>query len=292
MTSIFKRTLSLMLTLTMALALSGCASGELEEENLALKQELSALMEENAALKTEISALEQQLAQWNQEAGLADFRAEYSPWEAGDGATVTVTAVPAAYQEGQQADLSIWLDGQEWEKMPFQWDGAAYTATVELAAADGYTFLCLLTGADGKTLEIVLDSPEMAALMYLESNLTAFLNIMVNDWTATGDSLRIHSGYAQVQLPQLVEASIADARLVLTLDGGEQSAAQSLTFTPGADEGSFENLLEGIAFPLPQMAEDSQLELTMEVTLSDGRTLTITGGSWYYTEGELLLAVG
>lgn len=291
MKKILTKTLAGLLAAGLILSLSACGRNDLEAENAALKQELSALMDENAALKEEIAALERQLAQWNQEAGLTDFGAEYTPWSDSTGATVTVTAVPAAYAEGQSADLVVWLSGEEVEKMPFQWNAGAYTATVELPAADGYTFLCILNHADGSVTEVVLDSPEMDALVYLESNLTAFLTIVVNDWTADTDTLNLHAGYAQVQLPRLVDVSIADASLVLTLNG-EEMERQALVFSPGADEGSFENLLEGVSFPLPEMTEDSQLDLVLEVTLSDGRQLNVSGGSWYYTGGELLMAVG
>lgn len=291
MKHIAKKALLVLFAGLLLITLPGCGSSELEAENQALKQELSALMEENTILKDEIAALERQLAQWNQEAGLTDFGAEYAAWSDSTGATITVTAVPAAYAEGQSADLVVWLGGTEAEKMPFQWDGSIYTATVELPAADGYTFLCVLTHADGSQTEVVLDSPEMDALVYLESNLTAFLTIMVNDWTTDADTLNLHSGYAQVQLPRLMEVSITDASLLLVLNGGE-AERQELTLSPGADEGSFESLLEGIRFALPEMTEDSQLDLLLEVMLSDGRQLSVSGGSWYYTGGELLMAVG
>lgn len=280
----------LLLTLSLALTLTACGNN-LEAENTALKQELSALMDENAVLKAEIAALERQLEQWNQEVGLTDFGAQYTPWADSAGASVTVTAVPAAYEEGQSADLVVWLQGEETEKMPFHWDGSAYTATVELPAADGYTFLCLLKHPDGRETQVVLDNPEMDPLVYLESNLTAFLTLFVSDWTAADGELRIHAGYAQAQLPRLVPVSIQETRLVLSLNG-QEAEAQTITLSPGADEGSFEHLLSGIRFPLPEMTGDSQLDLLLEVTLSDGRLLSVSGGSWFYTNGELLMAVG
>lgn len=275
------------LGITAALLFSGCASdrtAELEAENAALKQELSALMEENADLR-------QQLADLSLQSGLTDFYADCTPWSSSNGATVTVYVTPAAHSEGQTADLVVWLDGREVEKMPFQWDGSRYAATVELEAADGYTFLCALSSPDGVTNEIALDSPEMDALIYLESNLTAFVNLAVTDWVEADGVLTILSGYAQIQLPRLTDAVIAASDLVLTING-EELDRQSLVFSPAADEGSYENLLEDLPFSLPELEEDSQLDLTLEVTLTDGQHLTATGGSWYYMDSELLLAVG
>ncbi len=286
-----RKILLILAAVSLTLALSGCGNAELDAENEALKMELSALMEENARLKDEITALEQQLAQWNQESGLASYGAAYNAWESSEGASITITATPAEYTQGQRADLVIWLKGEEIEKLPFQWDGSCYTTTVVLPAADGYTFLCVLTDANGKETEIVLDGPEMDALVYLESNLTAFPNILVNDWTITDGTLNIHSGYAQIQLPRLVSVSIDQVRLVLTLDS-QPVESQELTLTPAADEGSYETLLEGLHFALPELAEENQLDLWMEVRLSDGRELSVIGGSWFYTDGELLMAVG
>lgn len=291
MKHILTKTLLLLLAAAMALSLTACGNG-LEAENAALKQELSALMEENALLKEQIEGLQLQLTALSREAGLADFGADYTAWADGAGASVTVTATPVLYTEGQAADLVVLLFGEEQEKMPFLWDGSRYTATVELPAADGYTFLCLLTEPDGSQQEIVLDSPEMDTLIYLESNLTAFVHIVVNDCFQEDGRLVLASGYAQVQLPRLSEGlSLADTALVLTLDGQEVERI-ALNFDQAADEDSFACLLDGLSFTQPDLEEDSQLDLLLEVTLSDGRKLSATGSSWYYADGELMMAVG
>ena len=40
------------------------------------------------------------------------------------------------------------------------------------------------------------------------------------------------------------------------------------------------------------MADDYQLDLCLEVTLSTGATMQTVGGSWYSNNNELLLVVG
>lgn len=284
--------LLLLLAAALVLSLSGCGNGELEAENLALREEIAGLQEENAVLMQEIDSLRQQLDQWNQETGLADFGASYQAWDSGDGAAVTVTATPAAYTEGQSADLVVWLNGVEVEKAPFRWDGSVYTATVELKAADGYTFLCFLHSPDGTSREIVLDSPEMDTLIFLESNLTAFLNLVVQDWIVENGTLILEAGYAYVQLPRISDTlSVRKARLVLNRNGQEH-LRQDLSLIPTADGTAWEQVLVGFGFSLPELETDDQLDLWLEAELSDGQQLTAPGGSWYYTGSELVLAVG
>lgn len=293
MKHITKCILLLLLAAALLVSLSGCGgNGELESENLLLQEEVARLMEENSILMQEIDRLQQQLDQWNQEAGLADFGASYQAWDTGDGATVTVTATPAAYTEGQSADLVVWLNGVEVEKAPFQWDGSVYTAQVELKAADGYTFLCALSYPDGTQREIVLDSPEMDALVFLESNLTAFLNLVVQDWIVENDTLILEAGYAYVQLPRLSDSlSVSSAQLVLNLNGQELTR-QSLSLVLTSDGTAWEQVLVGTGFSLPELGTDDQLDLWLEAELTDGQQLSTTGGSWFYTDGELVMAVG
>jgi hypothetical protein len=292
MKHLFKSLPLLLLAVALLVSLSGCGNAELEAENQALRQELSAVMEENALLREQIVSLQYQLDQWNQASGLSDFGAEFTAWDTGDGATVTVTATPVAYTEGQSADLVVWLNGVEVEKLPFHWDGSRYTAVAELKAADGYTFLCVLHFPDGTTQEIVLDSPEMDALVFLESNLTAFLNLVVQDWIVENDTLILEAGYAYVQLPR-VSSSLAITRAELRLNlNGQELQRQNLTLVPVADGSGWEQVLVGTAFPLPELAEEDQLDLWLEAELSDGQQLSVTGGSWFLTDGELIMAVG
>ena len=43
---------------------------------------------------------------------------------------------------------------------------------------------------------------------------------------------------------------------------------------------------------IPAMEDDQQLSLRLDVTLSNGQTLTDSNGTWTYIGGELLSAVG
>ena len=73
---------------------------------------------------------------------------------------------------------------------------------------------------------------------------------------------------------------------------GEAVEKQALDIPEGEGQGSYELVLSGISFPMPEMEDDYQLELILEVNLSDGQVLTASGGSWYYTGGEMIMVVG
>ena len=46
------------------------------------------------------------------------------------------------------------------------------------------------------------------------------------------------------------------------------------------------------SFAMPAAGDDFQLDLLLEITLSNGTTVTAEGGSWYSNNGELDLVVG
>ena len=261
---------------------------------------LAQLQQENAALQAQVNDLTNQLASMKQKASLETWTMDVIPWPGNTGANVTISAIPKAHVDGQSATISVQLNGLEAESVPCAWDGTAYTATVELHAADGYSYYCILTSLDGSQEQIALNTPENPtedSLIYLASYLNAYANMIVDGdgWKADKKKLTISSGYIQVQMPQLTMGSdsvtIEKAELVLKLSG-EETDRQSITLPKGEGEGSYEMAVTDLSFEMPKMADDHQLDLWLEVTLSDGQTLSTCGGSWYYSNGDLVLAVG
>ena len=61
---------------------------------------------------------------------------------------------------------------------------------------------------------------------------------------------------------------------------------------PQGEESALVMGVNGLEFAMPELEEGSQLELTLEVTLSDGQVLSHCGSSWYVFDGELIQAVG
>lgn len=269
-----------------ALLLTGCGS---TPDVSQLEADIEALQHQVDALSTRLDALEEN-------SGLLDWNLSAVPRDDGTGAEVTLTASPLAYHEGQSAVFTVRLAGQEAASVACQWDGSVFTASADLAAADGYSYYCTLISANGGKEQIPLNTPENPVydtLVYMETSLTAYCNMIVESWEDEGGKLNISSGYVQAQLPRISAGDLlfADAQLVLKLNGSPVEK-QPLDLPEGEGEGSYELVLTGVSFTMPELQDDYQLELVLEVALSDGQVLTASGGSWYYNAGEMFMVVG
>ena len=89
------------------------------------------------------------LAQVESEGNLQSWELTAGVWSSSNGATVTLTAQPRAYEKGQSASFVVRLEGKEVENISCNWDGTFYTASVDLEAADGYEYECVLFPAQG-----------------------------------------------------------------------------------------------------------------------------------------------
>lgn len=291
--NVFSTLMVIVMIAAMLVSFAGC-SNTADEESAARIAELE---QENAALQAKIAELTSEIDGMKQKAALQDWTLDATPWSDGNGATVTFAATPVKYVEGQKAALSVRMGELEAESTNCVWNGTSFVGSVELTAADGYSYYCILTSVDGTQDEIALNTPEDVtndALVYLGSNLNAYANLIVESWEANGTNLVINSGYVQVQMPRLTasgSASISKAALVLKLNN-EETSRMDLTIPEGEGEGSYELALENTALTLPAMEDDFQLDLYLDVTLSTGNAMQTLGGSWYSNNGELLLVVG
>ena len=295
--NIFSRLLLILMIAALMLLACGCgADTDASADDSAAR--IAALEQENAQLKAQIESLTTELGLVNQDAALQDWSLNADAWSDSNGATVTFTAAPVTYVEGMRAALSVRMGDLEAESTNCVWDGSAFTGSVELSAADGYSYYCILTSANGSQEEIELNSPANVTnemLVNLGSNLSTYANLVVEDWAATASALNIKSGYVQAQLPRLVynnaSSEISGAALVLKVNS-EEVGRQDITLEAGEGEGSFESAIGGLSFNMPAMESDDQLDLWLEITLSTGHTVSVSGGSWYSSSGELQLVVG
>lgn len=227
---------------------------------------------------------------------LTGWRMEADAWSSSNGATVTFTATPKSYTDGQSVVFTALLDEIVVDEAECTWDGTEFTASLDLEAADGYAYRCTITAAGGDTEVIPLSGPDNLiydSLVYMKNSLTAYCNLFVADWSENSGKLDITSGYVQVQLPQIQPKSSAvgyeSAQLVLSLNG-EQVEAQSITLPKGEGMGSYESALTSVSFQMPAMQDDYQLDLKLTVTLSDGQVISADGCSWYFNSGKLNMA--
>lgn len=295
--NLFSTALLMLMILSMLLMTTGCNSeANASADEAALR--IAELEAQNAELQAEIEVLTAEIDRMQQKAALQDWNLDVQAWADGNGATVTFTATPISYTDGQKAALSVRMGDLEAESTNCVWDGAAYTGSVELSAADGYSYYCILTNPDGSQSEVALNTPENITnetLVNLGSSLSAYANLVVEDWEASASALTIQSGYMQAQMPRLtfnnMTAKVNAAALVLKLNDAEVSR-HDVTLSDGEGEGSFEAAIENITFSMPAMEEDHQLDLWLEVTLNTGSTISAAGGSWYSSNGALQLVVG
>lgn len=234
----------------------------------------------------------------NQPLELTGWDLTASTWSSPNGATVTLTATPNGYAEGQSASFIVRLEGEDVENVPCDWDGSSYTASVDLNAADGYCYYVLLTAADGTQTEVAVNTPTAMideALINMAAALQSYCSLTVTASEQTGDKLTITEGSATIQLPLITndgETIVCDkAVLVMTL-GNEEVSSAELALEDAPDAGSYTLSLAGTQFTVPEMEDDHRVELRLEVTLSNGQRMSATGGSWIYNDGSLLLAAG
>ena len=176
-----KRTLALIMAAVLVLSLAACGSKSSADVS-EYTAKISELEQKNAELQAQVDDLTAQLlAAHCTELNSWELKAE--PRQGGSSALVSFTAVPAAYQEGQAVSLQIILDGEEVQNVPCTWDGSSYSAAVELTAADGYGYYCLMS-ADGTDNTVELnteDHPNNEELVYLETSMTTLCSLYVDE---------------------------------------------------------------------------------------------------------------
>ena len=229
---------------------------------------------------------------------LTEWSMNATAWSSPNGATVNLTATPNGYAEGQSAQFCVRLEGEDVATVPCQWDGSVYTASAELNAADGYCYFVQLTSAGGEVTEVAVNTPTAPtdeSLIHMATSLEAYCTAAVTDSALEGGKLTVNAGTARIQLPSLTldtgSVTCEKAELILTYNG-EDVASQELTQLT-AEASVCEADLSGVSFTVPvEMEDDHQLSIRLSALLSNGQTVTAPAGTWYYLDGELLLAAG
>lgn len=118
--------------------------------------------------------------------------------------------------------------------------------------------------------------------------------LTILDWNFEEDMLIVNGVFARVM--NLAKAGEAvpevESSTVALYRNGTQIYYENFELLPGEASDSYERDLEFFGYELSDLSEGDQLELLLEVTLSDGTSLTAWGGSWDYVNGQLLLTVG
>lgn len=257
-------------------------------------QRIEELYQENTRLQEQVAQLQTQLDQFLTLSSLSEWELTAAAWADSTGADVTFTAVPTEYQPGMGATLLVMLGDRQAASVPCVWDGTVFRGTANLNAADGYSYFCLLSGPNGvQQLSLMGPDSENAGIpVYLHSALSSYCNLLVSDWVEqNGSSLILNGAYAQVQLPQIQELTIASQELVLRLNG-QISVKVPIMLMPSEVAGSYELIINDLHLPMPELDSTDNLELYLEIALSDGRHLQAFGIGWYLENGKLSASVG
>lgn len=121
----------------------------------------------------------------------------------------------------------------------------------------------------------------------------AYCHLLVNQWEGSLSGLNLISAVAQVVIPESSENEllIQSAQLVLRQDIRELER-RAVTLVATDSNTSFEATLESIHFELPELEEFDQVDLWLEVVLSDGQILLSPACGWYRSGSELFMVAG
>ena len=220
-------------------------------------------------------------------------------WSSPNGATINISAVPNDYEEGQQADFVVRLESDDVASVPCKWEpNNTYSASVDLNAANGYCYYIVLTAADGTASEVAVNTPAEPtneAFIDIEAALESYCSITIDDSTFENSKLTLTSGKVQVKVPSITNAgetiTCQEAALVLAFNG-ETLEKKTLTLAETDTASLWEASLENITFDIPEMENEQSVELTLNVTLTNGQTLSAFGGSWVNNAEGFLPVVG
>lgn len=229
---------------------------------------------------------------------LSDWDLSATAWSSNNGATVTLTAIPENHYKDVEASFVARLEGEEADSALCQWEEDRYTAELDLNAADGYCYYLVMRSPDGAQAEFEVNTPANPSngkLINMAYSLDAYCHMTVTGSSLSGSELTITEGTAEVRLPLITqngeEVAITNASLVLFFAGAEVDR-QTLTLPQSQSEGVYEPQVKDTTFQIPQLEDDQQLALQMEITLNDGQVLTAPGGTWIYSDGQMTVSVG
>lgn len=276
-----KKLLCVLTVLVMVLSLAACGAK-------APAGETTAAVETTSAVETAAREL-----------GLSDWSLSASTWSSPNGATIHLTATPTSYAEGDSAEFVIRLEDEEIDSIPCEWENNTYVASADLNAADGYCYYVVLTGGDGATAEVAVNTPANPIeenYINMAAALESYCSLVLGETTLENGKLTIAEGVAIVQAPRIANEgeniACAQATLVLTLDG-EEIGTMALTMAPGDESRSYEASLADVSFTIPQtLGADQQLVLRMDAQLTNGQELTADGVTWSYQDGAMANSVG
>lgn len=252
---------------------------------------IDALMEQNEQLQAQIDAITQSggvLSEGETPPVPLNATLSAQPWADSRGADVTLTLEAT----DEPALLRIMLGDEVVTEVSCQPEGDHLAATVRVIAANGYTYSVVI-GSEARTLASP-ENPTYPELVNLADALSAYCNLVVDDWYVRNSYLTLETCFAQVQTPQLGETGTLTcerARLLLK-NKGSVIAEYPVTLIQGDGVGSYEAAVVHATFKLPILPEGEQVDLWLEAALSDGQVLTANAATWYAMPNGFSMVAG
>lgn len=279
-----KPTATRLMLLLAAIALVAAAFSLAHTQNRldAFAKELDALSKANAAMQQQLSELSGQLNQLNEANQGARLLSSYQISAAASrdstGAVITFEGVPIRTQSGDQFFLDVRLEGSEAASVQCQSSEGSCAVSLELPAADGYTYQLRLLHPDGSTeLQPLTDSTCIDAFAQdiskgLQPTLRAALQ-----WEQNGTALSFKGCDLELAPPGLLSQSAwGDGALVLLKNNSviqRVSLQKYIGYLSGSDDS---NRLAGTVYPeIDSVSMDSGdlLEIRLIAVLQDGTEL-------------------
>jgi len=281
-----KKLTILAVMLALAIALTACGGEKALAETTA-----PVVTTDAATVPVETTAPAQPLT-------LNSWEMSASTWSSPNGATIHITATPNYHLEGQKANFVVRLESDDIVSIPCQWDGTCYTASADLNAANGYCYYVILTAADGTATEVAVNTPAAPtneAFIDIEAALESYCSVTIEDSICENGKLTLASGQVQVKAPTITNEGetivCQETALVLSFNG-EELKREVLALSETDTAGLFESTLDNISFDIPELKADEKVELTLQVTMSNGQELFAYGGDWLYESEGLMQVVG
>lgn len=279
------------LILTIVLVRVGSGISRELSQVRSLQDSNSEMLDQLNSLELRVNAMADQIADQieKQTKILADWDLEVTGREDMTGGTISFSAAPKTWQEGDEGIFSVQLAGEEVARVTGGWNGTTYTGAVELEAADGYCSYFILCHADGSQEYQALNTPddmEHYYGVYLAEGLTAQFDGQVNAWDDTNGLLSITDWEIEYTSPGLfAEAEgfrAKELRYVFLVNGAEASSGP--VDIQGIEGRNQISLCSSGTLYQRQLMPGDEAELWFELELENGTVLQTTAQRWHCGE--------
>ena len=260
---------------------------------------ISTLQAENSRMEQKLDSLSDQIQSLadSREESNAMFSQVYCSVAAADDAKqalVYVTMVPKRWSIGDEVELTAVLDGKKVEQQPCIWDGTAFSGVLLLPAENGYQYYCTVIHADGSREQQNIES-EQAENLARELQVSCSAGTGEYTLALNDGLLTVVDGHISLAMPKCLDGPEYDAvtwesvAFVLYKNGAVvDRVAPAGLLDPKDTSKTLHATVEQLQFRFDGMEDADDLELWLEVALSNGMTGRGFVEGWSMENGEII----